>query len=151
MHNTHLLYLFIYMLSFALALDVKTSIISIWHSRSGFIIHKSESRKPTSLRLREVTGDSSWVCASKAWATQENMAGIHTGINTAAYINIKSRLERILLPKKKKKRSLPQIIIRTSQYICKLLHRLCGFSSVHLAQALLARLLYNNAACSTVI
>lgn len=91
------------MLSFALALDVKTSIISIWHSRSGFIIHKSESRKPTSLRLREVIGDSSWVCASKAWATQENMAGIHTGINTAAYINIKSRLERILLPKKKKK------------------------------------------------
>lgn len=144
--------LFIYMLNFSLAPHVTMSNISIWHSHSGFLIHKSRSHKPTSLCLREVTGDSSWVCANKAWATQENMAGIHTGINTAAYISIKNPLVWILLPKNTQPAF--EIIIKTSQHMYNLLYRLYVFSSVHLAlfrQALLARLLCNNAACNTII
>lgn len=115
--------LFIYMLNFSLAPHVTTSNISIWHSHSGFRIHKSRSRKPTPLCLTEVTGDRSWICANKAWATQENMAGIHTGINTAAYISIKNHLVRILLPKNTQPSKLVNISVTygTIQAVCVLI------------------------------
>lgn len=106
--RTHTSSHIIYRLNFTLVLNVTTSNISIRLFHSGFLIHKSKSCARTALCLREVTGDSGWVCANTAWATQENMTGIHTGINTAAYISIKSPRVWILLLKT---HSLLQIII----------------------------------------